>query len=316
MSCPKSFDYHYNEKYRPGRKTSALSLGTIVDDVVSEILLDKTVDHRAMIEKAVKVEIELDIEFYDHDFDADIVDLDLIEAAAKGMGWKGDDIAGAIKSFLKDQDNLSEKQKTLVAIACWESLTYKMVAMVDSFIKWVLPKIDVVHDVQKHLESDNNGAPVHGYLDFTCTLKDGRKVLFDLKTSKMPYHKDAVLRSPQLALYSRIEDYEYAGFIVLVKILNKNKIKTCKECDVTIEGGNTKNCPKCKTKMDVVSNPTSFSQVLINKMPKRNKELTMEAMSDTIKGIKAGHFPRNLDTCFYMYGKECPYVKRCWKGKK
>jgi len=316
MMCPKSYDYHYNENYRPGRKTSALNVGSICDDVVSAILLGKTQTPHEDIRLAV-IEAEKDmVEFYDHDFDPDIIDMDMWTETAKIAGWKGDDLTSAIKSYLKDQSSLSEGQAKLLNAICWNSLEIKMRYMIDSFIKWVLPKIDIVHDVQKHLETDNDGKPIHGYLDFTCTMKDGKKVLFDLKTSKMPYASDSVLKSPQLALYSHIDDYEYAGYIVLVKILNKNKVKTCKPCKETVLGGNTKNCPKCKKPMDVVSSPSSFSQMLIDKVPKRNKELTMKAMSDTIDGIRAKHFPRNLNTCSYVYGKPCQYYDRCWKGKK
>jgi hypothetical protein len=197
-------------------------------------------------------------------------------------------------------------------IATFASLEVKAAAMIASFNKWILPKIKQVHHIQEHLD---NGI-THGYLDFTCTMTDDRKVLFDLKTSGKPYDMDAVLKSPQLSLYASMKGYDIAGFIVLVKNLNKNKIKTCGTCDLTWKGGNIKNCSKCKHPLDVVMEPTSYSQLIIDNIPQHNKDLTNEAMSDTIKCIDNGVFPRNLNNCFNKYGQECPYVSTCWKRSK
>ena len=311
ITCPKMYEYHYIKKDRPGKQSSALLFGTIMDEVINDILLKKTKDPHGDVNLAIDNVLHEDIEFYDGDFDKDLVDMAFYEESAKKLGWKGKDLASAIKDFVKNQDTISEKQKELLRAICWDSLQFKAGCMIDGFIKWVQPMIKEVHDVQKHLVSEDG--TMHGYLDFTCTLNDGRKVLFDVKTSKMPYAKDAVCKSPQLALYSAIEDYEYAGFIVLTKTLNKNKVKTCKACSVEITGGNTKNCPKCKKPMHIVSDPTSFVQVLIDKVSNWNKDLTIGAMSDTIECIDRGIFPRNLDKCFYMYGKPCVYAGKCWK---
>jgi len=123
------------------------------------------------------------------------------------------------------------------------------------------------------------------------------------------------LKSPQLALYCGIENYDYAGFIVLNKTISKNKVKTCVNCpEIRIEGGNTRKCPSCKDNLDFKINPTSYVQVLINKMPKRNITLTAEAIRATIDNIRENRFPRNLDTCSWIFGKPCTYFDKCWKG--
>jgi hypothetical protein len=311
ITCPRMYYYHDIEKDRPGKKSTALIFGSIIDSVVNDILASKCPNPHAALADAIGAAQTEPVEFDYADFDADLVDLPALEKLARIQGWKGGDIVATVQSFLKAQDSLSDKQRLVMATACWNSLLVKGEAMIDSFIRWALPNIKEVHSVQQYLKQDG----INGYLDFTCTWKDGRKILFDVKTSKMPYAPTAVTESAQLALYAAMTGYEYSGFIVLTKTLNKNKVKTCAPCGVKIDGGNSKKCPKCKTALNVVQTPTSYCQILIDKIPQVNKDLTKGAISDTIKAIEAKHFPRNVTNCFNHYGKHCVYVNKCW-GKK
>lgn len=307
--CPKLYKFYYIDKDRPGRDTSALAIGSIVDESV-EWLLKGTIEAAyESIRGGIVTAKQKPLMFYPDDLDWDLIDKKAAVKFAKDQGWKGDDLKSALGDFLKDQENLSPAQSLVLDSVVWQSLEVKIFAMVESFEKWILPQIKQVHEIQHHLDD----GVTHGYLDFTATLKDDRKVLFDLKTSKMPYAQDAVLKSPQLSLYAAMHDYEYAGYIVLNKSLNKNKVKTCAPCGTEIKGGNTKNCPSCKTPLKVSMNPTSYSQMLVNKVPDWNKALTKEAMRETIEAIDKGVFPSNLNTCFWMYGRDCVYAKKCWR---
>lgn len=307
LSCPKSYEYYYIDKFRPEQRSSALIVGTIVDEVVNGKLEGKKVDYKKLILEARKERTE----FFDHDLDFDLISKFDVVAYAEKNGWKGDDIKKALIDMLKDQKSLSAKQYKVLEYAVWGSLSEKIKYMLESFDKWIYPQIKEVHEIQTHLDD----GITHGYLDFVATMKDGRKVLFDLKTSKMPYDRDAVLKSPQLSLYAAMHGCEYAGYIVLVKTINKNKDKSCPKCDFKVTGGNRKKCPDCKVELDYTINPTSYSQLIIDKVPEHNKALTTEAMYDSIKLIDNGVFPRNLNTCFWMYGKPCPYVSKCWEKK-
>jgi len=306
-SCAQYYKYYDVDKDRPTGLSSALIVGNIVDESVMA-----TLKGELRVKPDLTRYIDETVEFFNDDLDLDLIDTDEIAKIATKVGWKGDTISEALKDFLKDQATLSAKQRKVLNIAVWQSLGVKIEAMLDSFEKWILPQIKQVHDIQTHLD-DN---VTHGYLDFTATMNDGRRVLFDLKTSKMPYAKDAVLKSPQLSLYAAMHNYEYAGFIVLVKNLNKNKVKTCPTCNYTTSGGNRTKCPDDGSKLEIVMEPTSFSQLLIDKVPDHNKALTLQAMNDSIALIDNGVFPRNLNNCFNMYGKNCPYVNKCWnKGE-
>ncbi len=311
-TCPKFYEYHDIKKDRPGKMSSALHVGTFLDTVICDILEKKGGNPVLQLNALIANVRNDDMDFFTDDLDLDLISKERISKVARDLGWKGDNLGDALKDLMKDQTNLSVNQRKLLNAATWDSLQVKCQAMLASFQKWILPQIKEVHEIQTHLD---NGK-VHGYLDFIVTLTDGRKVLFDLKTSKMPYKKDAVLTSPQLSLYAAMKDVEYAGFIVLVKNLNKNKEKSCSTCNFTVSGGNRVKCPTCKTNMNVLSNPTSFSQLLVDKVSKWNKDLTTEALHETIQCIDNGVFPRNLNQCQYMYGKPCLYIDKCWKGKK
>lgn len=308
-TCPKYYEFYDIKKEKPPGMSTALIVGTIVGDVCEAKLKGIDIDFREKVLEAIEQYERID--FFDHDLDLDFVDLESVEKFAKEAGWQGDDISAALKDFIKEQKVLSDGQYSVLSFATWQSLDTKMECMIESFNKWILPQIKEVHEIQYHLDDGKT----HGYLDFVATMNDGRKVLFDIKTAKAPYDQNAVLRSPQLSLYAAMYDIEYAGFIVLVKSLNKNKEKFCKTCDFTVSGGAKRNCSTCKTPLEYTMKPSSYSQMIINKVPDHNKALTKEAMYDTIKAIDNGVFPRNLNTCFWLYGKFCPYVETCWNKR-
>ena len=305
--CPRLYKYHYVDKDRVDRDTSALKVGNIVDDAIMLILEGRSDTAHKIIADSVFAHSKSNVEFYPDDFDADLIDLTWASAVAAKHGWKGDNIKAAIVDMLKDQSGLSVKQRKVLNEIVWACLEIKILAMVESFEKWILPQIDQVHEIQLHLDD----GVTHGYLDFTATLKDGRKVLFDVKTSKRNYEADAVKKSPQLSLYAAMHDYEYAGFIVLNKTLSKNKLATCK-CGFKEEKSRKSKCPDCGKALNIQVNPTSYSQLLVDKVPDWNKALTKEAMNETIDAINKGVFPRNLNTCFWLYGRQCAYVNKCW----
>lgn len=306
--CPQFYKYHDVEKYRPGAATSALAVGIICDDLVGQKLSGKPVDNYADSLKMVAEHSATNVEFFPDDLDIDLINIEATVKTARDMGWKGDDIKSALSDMTKDQTNLTANQHKLLSAATWESLHVKIVAMLDSFDKWIAPQISSAENIQHHVVGDG----VQGYLDFTCTLKDGRNVLMDLKTSKMPYSKDSVKYSAQLSLYAALMGYDYAGFIVLTKTLNKNKVKSCPDCNYVVNGTNRTKCPTHKTALDVKMQPTSYSQIIVDKVPAHTKQITLKAINDTIEAIDKGIFPRNLNQCSYMYGRPCIYRNKCW----
>lgn len=312
MMCPRLYKYHDIEKYRPGKDTSALLFGSIMDTIISRVLQCEDFDPYEALSKMV-ADVELtDIDFYPEDYDKDLICLVDAKNLAQDMGWKGNDIDSAIKDMLKNQEELSSKQRLFLNKVVWLSLEEKGQCMIDSVAKWILPQIKSVHSLQRHVKSKDGD--IHGYLDFIAIMEDGREVLIDLKTSKMPYKKDVVDTAAQIILYSALTDYKYAGFLILSKTLKKNKHKTC-SCGYETTGGNRRKCPDCGNELAFTIKPTSYSQLLIEEIPQHKKDLTVEALQDTIKCIDGGNFPRNLNQCDFMYGRPCPYKAKCWETK-
>lgn len=72
MTCPHYYYLYDIKKQKPGKHTSALVVGTIVDDYVMAKLEGKDYD----LEDAIQNAYLVDIDFYDDDSDMDLVDHD------------------------------------------------------------------------------------------------------------------------------------------------------------------------------------------------------------------------------------------------
>jgi hypothetical protein len=325
VTCPKYYQLHDVEKLRPTRKSSALYVGTIFDEVINGVLLNSTVDPYENLKSLILKHKSENCEFFKGDYDADLLeekDVHTLKSYANSMGWKGDNFDELIQHLFDNQYELSDNQYKVLSECTWMSLYRKLEIMVESYIRTIMPKIKEVHFVQKEISVTTPSGSIRGFVDFAATLRDGRKVLFDNKTSNMPYLPGAVLESPQLALYSAIEGYEYAGFIVVNKQITKRKKKVCSKCDNDGTGTKFKRCnalinkKRCNAEWDETIDPYSFIQIHVDKMPDNSKDIVMEALDETIKVIDNGVYPRNLNACFKMYGRPCPYMKYCWQKNK
>lgn len=285
MTCPKMYDYHYNERLRPTGTSSALVFGSAIDEALNALLL-KTGDPFEVFKQKFAFEDLKDLEWDSRDFDPYIFTVDQ----------------------LKKINGESESYKA------WASMRIKGRMMIEAYITQIYPLIEEVHSVQKELE----GRP--GVLDAVVTLKGHGKLILDHKTSARPYASDAVKHDTQLALYASAEGFTQAGFVVLVKQVNRNIVKICKKC--TFNGSFTKHhtCPqmingsRCHGKWDESSSPEILVQLLVDTVPEHNKKIVVDSIQDTEKLIDSGHFPRNLGACGKIYGKPCPYIDLCWKG--
>lgn len=322
IDCPQFYKYHDIDKDRPGKYTSALAQGTMMDDIFNELLLNPDMDTNTAVATAFEKYVDEPMDFFTVDYDPDIIDpaeMAALVLKATAMGWKGDNFNDMIKNLLAAQGNLSKNQEEILRYACWLSIKKKALLWIESYKKWIMPRFEKVHHVQKEFTYDIGNGKVRGILDFAATLKDGRRVLFDNKTSKYAYEPDAPLLSPQLALYAHVEKYDYVGFVVMNKQINKNKVKTCQNCGAITKGGKHRTCAevidgaRCHGKFDVKVSPSAYVQIQVEKIPQRNKDLIVQAMNDTISCIDSKQFPRNLTNCNSKFGKPCVYFNKCWR---
>lgn len=306
MTCPKYYQYHDIDKDRPPGTTSALLFGTYIDNVIELRLKNSEIIPEFSLPASERVT------FYPDDLDLDLIEdeiLNVLETDARSLGWSGDSITDALKGFISDQENLSDNQYFILQFAITQILRTKARAMISSFEKWILPDIKEIHSCQQKVEN----LSFTGIADLIVTLQDGRKAILDIKTSSAPYAKNSARYSAQLALYAHLAECDAVGFVVLNKTISKNKVKTCATCNHSETGGSRKNCPKCKTAMSYTVNPSSYSQLIVENISDEIRNLTKDALNDTIKCIENGVFPRNLTACTKMYGKPCPYIKKCWQ---
>jgi hypothetical protein len=282
QTCPRMYKLHYIEKLRPTGKTSALLFGTAVDEGLNSLLL-KSGDPVKTFQENFTWEMCQDIKWFDSDYDPDLLTEEQTES-------------------------LTGKTKEYVTWAC---MRVKGRMLIEQYIEQILPLIEEVHHVQ--LETSRPGQ-----IDAVLSIRGHGMVLVDHKTSARYYKRDSVKSSSQLALYARQVGISKAGFCVLSKNINKNKIKTCKKCGHKTSSAH-KTCnnvidgSRCHGEFDVTVNPQANIQLIIDDLDAIEMDLVEKSVQQTEKAIKNKVFPMNLNACHNFYGRKCPYFNYCRK---
>lgn len=340
MECGQKYKYHYIDKLRSNVLSSALLFGTAIDKAVEVLVGSKDLslakqkfDDLWWKQEINKVETELqsspDIIYSTSDYDEELLNNNDINDAyelnhlKKEKGW----------------ENLSLKEKSTFNYYAWKMAKVRGHLMLETVYKEILPNIIQVLSTQEQINLDNgSGDTIIGYTDLVAKYKGYEEpIVFDFKTSTRPYEKDAVLISPQLSLYMHALSDKYktrkAGFIVLSKTINKNRVKTCKSCgNVAEKGSRHKTCnnsvvdqPKgasgqiiqsvrCNGEWDEVLNPSAFVTVLIDDIPEAAETLVIDNADAVNISIKNGVFIKNFGNC-HAYNKPCEFYNLCWHGK-
>lgn len=341
--CPRSYRYHYVDRLRERTTSGALLFGSAMDSGINSLLASKKgEDYKAVFEKAwnfnrigKREEYLPDNEkivYAASDFDRDLLDSDdkikLLEKA-KENGY-GVDIFGTYADIAEKKKqvgwkNLTPGARQFFNFANWLSMRRKGYLMLSAYIEKVLPKIRRVLASQKKIQITNaEGDTIIGYVDLVVEWEDGRIIIFDNKTSSMEYAEDAVLVSPQLALYMYALEEEFgtrnAGFIVMRKSILKNKKKLCLVCGYQAErGARHKTCSnepggkRCGAEWQEEIDPEVDMQILIQEIPPRTEEIVLENYNDINQLIKQEIFPRNFNSC-HAFGSTCAFYKLCFQN--
>lgn len=319
LTCPRMYYEHYVLDNKSEIMSSALVFGSALDNALNHLLVNQTLEGLAQ-SKDIAAEYllnnKIDV-YFAADFDADLAG-SYLETDCKAIGFEGDAF-DLISSLLSIQDDLSDKERTLVDSVLKYSLRVKSEIILDSYYVKVLPMVASVESTQREVMTDDGSK--RGVIDTIIIMHDGRRVMFDNKTSSKPYNNDEVSKSTQLALYADFVNADYAGFIVMNKAISKNRTKVCSNCGHVGTGGKFKTCnaivsdKRCDSEWNETINPSSYIQIIIDKIPVINKNLIVEAMDDVIKCVDNGVFPRNLNACHSQYGQKCVYFKKCWEAK-
>jgi hypothetical protein len=258
------------------------------------------------------------------DWDTDLLsneELSRLLEQSRKYGYKGDDLNGAVGTLLgrlKDyqkrkpgSESLSDNQYAVIDLASRASLEKKAELMFKAYQKHVLPKIEEVHNVQKPSGS--------GILDATVSWHGLGKRIVDNKTAGKPYSDNEADYSFELAMYAAEEKIYDVTYVVLIKAIQKNRIKTCSACG-HIGKGSHKTCDnlvgdkRCGGEWTMTIAPEAQVQIVHGHITPEAVKVAVETEQDINRAVKAEIFPCNFPNCNKQFGKPCEYKDLRWKG--
>lgn len=353
QNCPKSWQLHYQQRYRPRLQSSALCFGTALDKSFeamvkgedAEDTFEKWWSFQEINKQVTYLPDSNLLAYYESDLELFLIDdaagiaLNkwLAENTPETRDWK------VVFSEIEEHKqgvglrNMHENRQRFHNLVFWYSLRAKGYLMLKALREQVLPRITKVISTQAEIKLKlPSGDSVTGFTDLICQWgpHENDIIIFDLKTSSRAYKDDAVLTSPQLALYVHALTGELltrkAGFIVLQKQILKNKTKVCSKCNLDGTGSRARTCDKetadplsnlGKVKMvrcggDWIDSysPEIFVQILIDNIPESQSDIVVENMDYISQAISSGIFVRNLQSCVMPYGK-CSFYNLCHKDE-
>lgn len=344
IACPKRFEYKYVEKLYPTSKNASLYFGTAIDEAIQSYLKDPKSDYEGTFTKFWKTANDLgrfinlydslEIDFGYKDYDKDLLtfeDIKIAEESQKELlpNFKGD--------YLEAKEYVTTRKKQRAHInftndelryfnrLSWMSMYRKGLLMIKAFVDEVGPKIKKVLMIQKKVQiTSNTGDILTGYVDMVLDLEDHGVVILDLKTAAMEYETLQTLTSQQLGIYasilgSEVNSYK-VGYIVLLKNIEKDRIKICKVCGHKGEGSH-KTCDamkadeptkRCNGEWDMKLKLSGKVQILTETLTEENMQAVLDTVSGVTHAIKEKLFYRNSNSCLDFGG--CPYLNYCFKG--
>lgn len=267
----------------------------------------------------------------------------LNNSKAKQGFEKDGDIVKLIKEIKKMKEmsftrDLTLEEERFLHYANVLSMLRKGYLMLESFYKNILPKITEVVGTQVKVDVANGlGDDIIGYIDLLCKMEghqlpNGRVltkddlVVADVKSAGAFYWSklDDLNSSDQLDLYSSspqvqsISPTNLICYLAVSKQVSKDEKSFCKSC------GNEKNSSHktCNAEIDSKrcggewnEQVTYFceSKIVIGERNMQEAAKVFEDFDMTVRGIQAGVFVRNRDSC-HAFGGVCEYYNICSKS--
>jgi hypothetical protein len=342
--CGRKYKLRYIDGYRPKVTSGALLFGSALDGALNVLLetkdltqaikvFDKTFHFNFINEIGTYLPDSTLITYAKSDFDPDLLkseDYKKFSDKQYEYNIHQDKSLEDAYAFLINQkeevgfSNLSDNEKKLLNLANWLCLYRKGLIMLEGYNSKVLPKIKNVLAVQKQIELENQEQDrLVGYIDMILQMDDGKRYVMDNKTSTKEYELDSPSHSQQLILYYHATKDEYqldgAGFIVMYKLILKNKTKRCSVCNNDGTGKRHKSCDaeinskRCGGEWIETINPEANIQIITNSIPQAAEDLVLETFDEANLGIKNETFSPNLQAC--VQGPIiCEYYNKCWRG--
>lgn len=321
-TCPQKYKLHYIDKIRSDYLSSPLFFGKAIDGALNILLIAKKKDLNLAEQEMSKLNvyatfdasmhyIEINgeiifaplsdrLDYFNTDCNLEILTKDDIISIETldfnylddTSGTNFDSLVGLTKNDLEDfvefyQKNnklkLPKSYKKVYNYICWLSLRRKGAFIIEAYKEHIIPQILEVHTIQEEVNLPNpSGDYITGFIDFIATWSDGKKYVFDNKTSSRPYKEDSVTTSQQLSIYSEYLGFNLAGYIVMIKEVRKKG-------------------PKIKI------------QVVIDEIPDETYQKVFDKIGEVSYNIKNEKFSKDLNKCF-QFGKPCQYFQYCRNG--
>lgn len=331
--CAMSYKFHYVDKLRGTTQSAALLFGTAIDKAVECMVLNKDVKDGDNLKRGIEtfnvywerqeingVVTELitcpDIVYANNDYDEDLLpgrqeltgpmlEIERVKSRKDEVGF----------------DNLTIDEKKKYNLANWWMAKKRGTLMLEAIYNEIIPKIVKVHSTQEKIELSNGKDSVVGYTDLVADWETlGNTIIFDFKTSTRPYEEDSVRTSPQLALYMHALQEKYktrkTGFIVLSKIIQKNRKKICSVCGNDGTGARHKTCnnettgKRCNGEWNETISPKANITVIIDTIPEQLENIVLENFDNVSKVLDTGVYIRNLGACRKNWGL-CDFYGLC-----
>lgn len=239
------------------------------------------------------------------------------------------------QSFMRD---LTLEEERFLHYATVLSMLRKGLLMLESFHKNILPHITGVIGTQVKTEIKNGlGDEINGYIDLLCNmsgykLPNGRilaaddLVVADVKTASPTYwgKLDNIQDSDQLDGYAAspqvqsIQATNLVCYMAVSKQVSKDEKSFCKSCG-NEKTSSHKKCnaeidgKRCNGEWDEKVTYFCESKIVIAERNLQEAAKVYEDMDMIVRGIKAGVFPRNRESCD-AYGQICEYKSICGKA--
>lgn len=294
--CSLCYYLHYKENIRPVKTSSALVFGSALDSALNELLKNRNLNDAQNIfeDEWNKYKKDTNIIYFKSDLDEELLNY---------FGFFTDNI--------KIDPN-------------WKTLLIKGRMFIEAYYLTVLPKIKEVLAIQEPIEVQNSeGDKITGFLDLVIKWEDGKTYLMDNKSSSKPYENDSAKEGQQLPLYHYAVKEKYnlngIGYIVLIKKINKNKVKKCINCN-TINNTSHKKCPqlllghidneknRCNGEFAITINPSVAIQYVFNKVEETDENRVLELFDQANHAISNNIFATRHNPQRGKYGY-CPYKK-------
>ncbi len=341
-TCGYKYYLRYKQKYKSKELRSALLFGSAIDGALNVLLQTKDVDKsygefenlwnsQYINKKYTSLQKNLDLLYADTDFDHELLhpsDIFTIMAMYNKLDV-GTSYLPLYNVMAKDHKDKrlfewNPAHREFFNFCNWISLYRKGMIMIRDYNLKILPRIKEVITVQKQNYIENtDGDKIVQYIDLVVRWEDNTIILFDNKTAARDYEKNAPSASPQLLGYfhgiKEIYGVQKIGFVVLNKIILKNRIKICSKCEHDGSGERFKTCnnvingKRCNGDWNMDIKPECKIDVLINDVPPIGEELVMTAFDEANQAIKKEIWYRNLSACHGSYGP-CEYLKVCWNN--